>query len=182
MLIACKLIAAHATAFQNVQRFCEDHRMNHTITKLEVAAERAYLRWRAGDDEYFEGIVRRDLEAQGRGDCAIFVAALNGQFIGTVQLVYNHEDPELANGTTRGYVEALEVSSAHRRQGLGVALMQHLEDAAQDQGFLSLALMVEPDNHAALELYKRIGYTVFKASSWRWKEREYETICLEKLF
>jgi ribosomal protein S18 acetylase RimI-like enzyme len=151
-----------------------------TITKLEVAAEDAFLRWRAGDDEHLQDIVRQELEAQGRGECTIFVAAQHDQLIGTVQLVYHHEDPELANGTTRGYVQALEVSSGHRRQGVGVALMRHLEDSAREQGFSSLALMMEPDNRVALELYERLGYSVFKTSSWSWKEREYETLCFEK--
>jgi ribosomal protein S18 acetylase RimI-like enzyme len=188
MLIACKLIAAHATAFQIVQRFCEDHRMSHVITKLEDSLEAAFLHWRAGDDEHLRSLVRRELEAAGRGERSIFVALQNGefigtgQFIGTVQLIHNHEDPELANGTTRGYVGALEVSGAHRRQGIATALMQRLEDGARTQGFSSLALMVEPDNHAAINLYKHLGYEVFKTSSWRWKEREYATPCMEKTF
>jgi ribosomal protein S18 acetylase RimI-like enzyme len=155
--------------------------MNYIITKLEVASEDAFLRWRAGDDNYFQDILRQELEAGRRGECTIFVAVQHDQFIGTVQFVYEHEDPEMADGTTRGLVEALEVSRDHRRQGVGVALMQHLEAAARAHGFSSLALMVEPDNLPAVELYKRVGYKVFKTSSWRWKEQEYATLCMEKV-
>jgi ribosomal protein S18 acetylase RimI-like enzyme len=155
--------------------------VHHVVKPLEPRLETAFLEWRGGSDAHLRAVIQRELESQHRSERVIFVALEEKEVIGTVQLVYTHEDPELANGTTRGYVQALEVNAKHRRQGVGAALMQHLEKAARDRGFSSLALMVEPDNYAALELYKRSGYGVFKTSSWRWKEREYETFCLEKL-
>jgi len=39
--------------------------------------------------------------------------------------------------------------------------------------------MVEVDNEPARALYASLGYQEFKGSSWTWKDRTYETLCLE---
>jgi ribosomal protein S18 acetylase RimI-like enzyme len=150
------------------------------IQRLEPEREAAFLHWRAGDRLEARELIGRELEAQGDGDCQIFVALHDDKIVGTVQLVYRHDDPELADGVTRGYVQALEVQPAHRRQGIGEALMRHLETAALAHGFGSVALMVEPANHAALELYRNLGYSFFKPSFWSWQGRQHETLCLQK--
>ncbi len=150
------------------------------IQRLEPEREAAFLTWRAGDRLEARELIGRELEAQGDGDCQIFIALHNDKIVGTVQLVYRHDDPELANGMTKGYVQALEVLPAHRRQGIGEALMRHLETAALEYGLTSVALMVEPANHAALELYRHLGYSFFKHSFWHWQGQNHETLCLQK--
>lgn len=59
----------------------------------------------------------------------------------------------------RGWVNYLAVSPAHRKTGLGRALMRHVESALQARGCPKLNLQVRATNREAAEFYRRIGYT-----------------------
>jgi GNAT superfamily N-acetyltransferase len=52
----------------------------------------------------------------------------------------------------------LYVATAHRRQGVGHALVAHVRDAAVADGALRLSLTTEFDNVRALALYRDLGF------------------------
>lgn len=52
----------------------------------------------------------------------------------------------------------LLVAGPRRRLGLGLAMMRHLHLAAVLAGADRVRLKVAPDNHAAQNLYRRLGY------------------------
>jgi GNAT superfamily N-acetyltransferase len=56
-------------------------------------------------------------------------------------------------------VTAVEVDQAHRRQGLGAAVLRVVLEWGRAQGALSTYLQVADDNTAALALYRKYGYT-----------------------
>jgi ribosomal protein S18 acetylase RimI-like enzyme len=56
------------------------------------------------------------------------------------------------------HIFLLYVSPAHRRRGLGTALMQHAEAWALQQGNCQVGLYVFVDNLPAQTLYRRLGY------------------------
>ena len=49
---------------------------------------------------------------------------------------------------------------AVRRQGIGRRLVETIQQAASDAGALRLSLQTEPDNAAALALYRQCGFTI----------------------
>lgn len=59
----------------------------------------------------------------------------------------------------RGWVYFLAVAKAHRRRGVGQALMRHVEAALRDLGCAKLNLQVREDNEDALSFYRRIGFS-----------------------
>ena len=59
----------------------------------------------------------------------------------------------------RGWVNYLAVSPEHRNAGLGRMLMRHIESALEGRGCPKLNLQVRAANVAALEFYRRIGYS-----------------------
>jgi N-acetylglutamate synthase len=56
-------------------------------------------------------------------------------------------------------VTAVEVEEAHRRQGLGTAVLRAILEWARERGALSAYLQVADDNAPALALYGRYGFT-----------------------
>jgi ribosomal protein S18 acetylase RimI-like enzyme len=99
---------------------------------------------------------------------------------GTVQLVPNHKEEDLADGKTTAYLEALEVKEDFRKRGLGTWLVTSVERLAADQGFRRLTLMVEPDNEPALSLYQKLGFVFFKDFTEIWRGRPHPLLCMEK--
>ncbi len=81
------------------------------------------------------------------------------------------DDPVLARGraAVTGEAEpwagitAVSVDPAHRRRGLGLAVMGALLDWAAEQGAGTAYLQVLADNHAALTLYERLGFVTHHA-------------------
>jgi ribosomal-protein-alanine N-acetyltransferase len=73
----------------------------------------------------------------------------DGTLTGFYDLWILFERAELAN---------LAVDPQYRRQGIGEALMAHMEARAKSQGCETISLEVRRDNTAALELYRRRGY------------------------
>ncbi len=139
----------------------------------------AFRNWRGGDN-YTDGVIGFEFEEHLARRRIILLAVDGPEIIGTVQFVLSHDDPELGDGRTIAYLQALEVRPDHRRRGVGRSLVKKVEALASGRGFAQLALMVEPDNRPALGLYEKCGFTAFKESTDTWRDREYPVLCLRK--
>ena len=63
-------------------------------------------------------------------------------------------------GDRHTYIFLLYVNPAHRRQGIGAALVKQAEDLARERGDRQIGLQVFQQNRPALSLYENLGYTV----------------------
>lgn len=61
-------------------------------------------------------------------------------------------------GDRNTYIFLLYVSSAHRRRGIGSALMQLAEAWAKERGDRQIGLQVFQQNQPGLNLYEKLGY------------------------
>ena len=77
------------------------------------------------------------------------VAEVNGRIIGSVMGGFDGR---------RGIVYHLGVSSDHRRNGVGRALMEALEDRLGAKGCLKSYLLVTKDNLEAIRFYEASGW------------------------
>lgn len=73
-----------------------------------------------------------------------------------------------STGDRHTHVFLLYVAPAHRRRGLGSALMQHAEAWAKQRGDRQISLQVFTANQPALNLYRSLGYET--ESLWMVKE------------
>ncbi|MCS7040513.1 MAG: GNAT family N-acetyltransferase [Anaerolineae bacterium] len=78
-----------------------------------------------------------------------FVALSGGQIVGIVQVGRRGD---------AGWIGGLAVLPAHRRRGIGRALMETATAAAFAAGIRTLSLEVLAQNEAALRLYERLGW------------------------
>jgi GNAT superfamily N-acetyltransferase len=86
------------------------------------------------------------------GHRALIVAEVDGEAVGTVQLVL--EQPE--NQPHRADVSKMLVHRKARRQGVGAALMRMAEELARERGKSLLVLDTASDD--AERLYERMGW------------------------
>jgi len=98
---------------------------------------------------------------------AFFVAETGGELAG---MIHWHE----------GFVHALHVDAAHRRCGIGGALMDAAERATRAAGLEHLRLETDTFNTASRALYARLGFREVD----RYPDQEYDprivTLLLEK--
>jgi RimJ/RimL family protein N-acetyltransferase len=105
--------------------------------------------WRSAADE------RRYLRALRRYEhAAVFVAeAEDGEIVGRLSLARD-QHPASSHVADLG----LMVAAAHRRRGIGSALLEEAARWARERGVTKLELHVFPHNEAALALYERFGF------------------------
>jgi len=72
-----------------------------------------------------------------------------GFIIGTIQ----SEESSLI-----GHVITIDISKSHRRKGLGIRLLQEIEEILREKGVNECRLEAREDNTAALNLYRKLGY------------------------
>jgi ribosomal protein S18 acetylase RimI-like enzyme len=85
------------------------------------------------------------------GDGLFFVAEVGGEVVGTVMGGYDGH---------RGWAYSVAVSAAHRRRGVGSALVRRLEAALAERGCLKVNLQVRASNAGVVAFYQGLGYAV----------------------
>ena len=71
--------------------------------------------------------------------------------------IHLYEDSETQAG--EWYIDILSVHPNHRRKGIGMKLLQAVEDLAKQQGASVIALNCDEVNDKAYQLYQKLGYT-----------------------
>ena len=105
--------------------------------------------WRSAGEE------RRYLKAlRGYGDAAVYVAESDeGEIVGRLSIA---RDPHPASAHVADI--GLMVAAAHRRRGIGEALLRQAVEWARGHRVEKLELHVFPHNEAAIALYEAFGF------------------------
>lgn len=94
----------------------------------------------------------RTIRSKVAVDRELFLVAVSeGTVVGTVMGGYDGH---------RGWVYLVAVAPAHRRRGIGAALLQRLEAALRERGCLKLNLQVRASNAEVVAFYRKQGYEV----------------------
>jgi len=105
-------------------------------------------RWRSVSDE------RRYIRSvRKHPDAALLVAEDDGEIVARLSLA---RDPHPSSGHVADL--GVMVAAAHRRRGIGRALLGAAEDWARRANVSKLELHVFPHNEAAIALYEQCGY------------------------
>ena len=126
--------------------------------------------WRAPSEErrYLKAIRRLD-------DAAVFVAETTEGIVGRLSIA---RDPHPASRHVADL--GLLVGAAHRRRGVGTALLDAAVVWARSTGITKLELHVFPHNQAALRLYERFGFQQegFRARHYKRAGEELDAILM----
>lgn len=108
----------------------------------------------AGPD-YRERLFVYWYETIAAGTTLAWLAEVDGQPVGMVALLLHFHPPLPTTERRRGYVTAVYVVPAHRRQGLGRALMEQVIAYGREHGIQRLELRTSP---MARPLYEALGF------------------------
>ncbi|MCW3051721.1 MAG: family acetyltransferase [Chthonomonadales bacterium] len=84
-------------------------------------------------------------------DSLFFVATIEERVVGTVMGGYDGH---------RGWIYSVAIDPACQRQGIGSALLRHVEAALIQRGCLKINLQVRSTNTEVIAFYERLGFEV----------------------
>ena len=128
------------------------------VNDLHVAGKPDVFKPGFGDElRDFIHIIRNDPEQD------IVVAEQDGIILGFAVL-HHIQKPENPFMHERDFLDIDEfcVDEAHRRQGVGTALMDFIREYAQQKGFRRIELNMWEFNQDALAFYEAAGFTTFR--------------------
>jgi ribosomal protein S18 acetylase RimI-like enzyme len=98
----------------------------------------------------------------------LFVAEFRKQVVGLVH-VFLRESSDMPIMVPRkyAYIGDLVVSEKHRRQGIGEALMNQAQNWAVQRKVFQLELNVWDFNRHAINLFKKLGYSMSRHQMWK---------------
>jgi GNAT superfamily N-acetyltransferase len=103
----------------------------------------------AAYEQFVEYVIGRDHD--------VLIAEADGRPAGFALLLYDL--PDEVTLTEQAFLAYMAVEPDRWRQGVGRALLEHVEAAARRRGLPYLSLMVTEDNAGARELYAGAGFT-----------------------
>ncbi|MBQ8945155.1 MAG: GNAT family N-acetyltransferase [Clostridia bacterium] len=95
------------------------------------------------------------------GNREVFILSVDGEYIAECDLVYDNPEYSTRPGE-RLYFSRLIVKKEERGRGYGEAISQFMLNLAKDKGFAEIALGVDCDNTAAVNLYKKLGFEIYE--------------------
>lgn len=95
------------------------------------------------------------------GNREVFILSVDGEYIAECDLVYDNPEYSTRPGE-RLYFSRLIVKRSERGKGYGEAISLYLLSKAKEKGYKSITLGVDCDNTAAVNLYKKLGFTVYE--------------------
>lgn len=126
------------------------------------------LEWH-GQFIHFRRIFRRAFREQKQGKRLMLVADHNGYPVGRLFILFYSKNTLLANGYSRAYIYSFHVMDLFQGHGIGTHLMDTAESVLMDRGYHTATLAVAKDNHGAMRLYERRGYTIIDDDEGKWR-------------
>ncbi len=110
----------------------------------------------------------RAFEDMAHGRRLICVAEVDGRTVGSVQVLWDSDDPELADGRDLAHLSDLVVAAPFRRRGIARQLAEHVEAIARAHGYRVMTLDVDQSAPGTQQLYERWGYVYYRQTLSPW--------------
>lgn len=117
----------------------------------------------------WQDLRQRQHQAQAGYGCFVVIHQQTSKVLGVVEVelkILSRQSPYRI-GQPQPYLSNLAVHPDYRQQGLGQQLMQTVETWVKSQGHRQIYLHVLAHNHAALKLYRQLGYQL-QATDEHW--------------
>ena len=121
-----------------------------------LLTETSFMLWEPGEfEESVEEEAKRISRLNGRDNCLMILAELDGQAIGNLT-AYGGETRRNRHRASL----AVGVVQAHWGKGVATAMIEHVLQWSRENRLLRVEQTVHTSNHRAIEVYKRCGFKV----------------------
>lgn len=102
-------------------------------------------------------------EQRKTGNREAYALRVNGEIVAECHLVYDNPEYGTVPGK-RVYFSRMVTRKEYRLKGYGETIARYILDLAKEKGNKEIALGVNCDNAAALHLYQKLGFSVYKTA------------------
>ncbi len=99
------------------------------------------------------------------GKSRVYITLDGDKIIGEMSAMFYNDDPNLANGVDRVYLEAFRIKEEYRGKGVFSSLHKFAEQDLIDMGYTCATLGVEPEEEYNIAIYNHWGYNKFIKST-----------------
>ncbi len=114
--------------------------------------------WNKQKFQYTENMNKEQIKTGNRD---VFILTVEDQYIAMCDLVYNKPEYETVPDK-RLYLSRLVVKKNYRGEGYGKAILQYILSIAKEKEYSEIVLGVDCDNTVALNLYKKLGFSIYE--------------------
>jgi len=114
--------------------------------------------WNKQKFQYTENMNKEQIKTGNRD---VFTLTVEDQYIAMCDLVYDKPEYETVPDK-RLYLPRLVVKKNYRGEGYGKAILQYILSIAKEKGYSEIVLGVDCDNTVALNLYKKLGFSIYE--------------------
>jgi len=114
--------------------------------------------WNKQKFQYTENMNKEQIKTGNRD---VFTLTVEDQYIAMCDLVYDKPEYETVPDK-RLYLSRLVVKKNYRGEGYGKAILQYVLSIAKEKGYSEIMLGVDCDNTVALNLYKKLGFSIYE--------------------
>jgi ribosomal protein S18 acetylase RimI-like enzyme len=122
----------------------------------------------------FRRIYHDAMKEAKKGRRVILVAEVAEALVGQIFVNLHSTWRNIFFGQRTGYLHSFRVKPEFRNQGVGRRLIQKAESELKARGYRRAVISVAKTNHAALRLYRALGYEVFREDPGRWSFLDHE--------
>jgi aminoglycoside 6'-N-acetyltransferase I len=101
---------------------------------------------------------RLEIDQLLKNGALVVVASAGGELVGFAEVSIRVDHVEGTANSPIPYLEGWYVAEAHRRRGIGRAILVFVERWAMERGFREIASDAEVANEAAIGLHARLGF------------------------
>ena len=146
------------------------------ITESELVADIYQDEGSLKEAKGFRKTAKKEFKEIKEGKRTAFFAEFDNKPVGTVQLVFNCNHKDHANGKTIAEIHHLKVHKNYLRQGIGSALVNAVERLAKARGFRKLTTGVDENNLLGQIFWGNLSYKLLKVEPGRTKKLKLFTL------
>lgn len=138
------------------------------IDIIKATPEQMLALWNGRFDAFVDSTLRKISE----GTLENYQIREDGVPFGELSIVWNHDDPDEANGFDTATLQGFRIDSAHEGKGYGGQLVRHLLGIIRSRGFTWCTIGADDsDGDRLRSMYHHLGFTeTVKASEFSYIE------------
>lgn len=121
--------------------------------------QQMHVQWRPDVYKANENLITEEIFGFMRESGNLYVADVEGNVVGVLEVTMKHVESPAHVTKDILFIDSMAVDSEFRGKGIGHAFFEKVKELKKESGADAIELQVNARNIAAMEMYKKCGFT-----------------------